>query len=50
MFESEEVLAEEDVVFGQNVPDHSFQNGKGRVEAADFDQGVDVAVLFFGGG
>jgi hypothetical protein len=50
LFESEEVLVEEDLVFGQNVPDRSFQNGKGRVEAANFDQGVDVAVLFFSGG
>jgi hypothetical protein len=50
LFESKEVLVEEDAVFGQNVPDRSFQNGKGRIEAANFDQGVDVAVPFFSGG
>jgi hypothetical protein len=50
LFESKEVLAEEDMVFGQDIPDCSFQGGKGRIEAADLDQGVDVAVLFFGGG
>jgi hypothetical protein len=48
LFETEEMLAKEDVVLGEKVPNESFEDGEQLIEAADFDKGVDVTVLFFG--